>query len=531
MASSCMRRLTNSTRLAFLLTLAVAGVAGLVSGDGRAAESPSALPRAWAVGEIIDADIVTPFTLTVFHQEETAALRAVELPKVPSVWRHDPAVADAVEADLRKRFMAARERFGALIDREFQQRPLRNVAALSDRRFFDVVKTFRAQETGFPLSTNLAELWALGDAGQVVLDDFVGQLKRFMSAHLRADQPAEAGAAAAPVWIISLQPAGSGPGAKGSILEQATLYPASRYRRELADLAPASDRAVVAFLAGLLRPNCVLDEQATAQARARRQQELNVVDVHESGAVIARRGERVDARLKRTLDTLRGQLQAQTATGSAARLQIELERARQEAGQLQSRLEADRRASSPVVAPKINSSNSWVQPVGLAATALALALAIGWWRWRRRSQGGEWSIVSAHLDGVQGAEAEQWRERALAAEAKAAKATAMLRARMVPHLARWMMNELVQRLMHQRSVAQTSQQRAEQEVAELAERLEKLQAPLEERRRAYEQRIQQLEAQLAARDRQDHELIQARLDSTRRRLDSDRDDSPEPFAS
>ncbi len=522
MAKPRMRRPLNSTRLAFLLAFAAAG------GIGRTAESPSALPRAWGVGEIIDADIVTPFTLTVFHPEETAALRAVELPKVPSVWRHDPAVADAVETDLRRRFMAARERFGVLIDREFQQRPLRNVAALSDRRFFEAVKAFRAQDSGFPLSTNLAELWALGDAGQVVMDDLVGQLRRFMSAHLRADPPKDTDAVTSSVWIISLQTSGSGPSAKGSILEQATLYPASRYRRELVDLAPASDRAVVGFLAGLLRPNCVLDEQATAQALARRQQELNVVDVHESGAVIARRGERVDARLKRTLDTLRGQLQVQTATGSAARLQFELERARQEAGQLQSRLEADHRASTPAAPPK---TTSWLQPVALAAVALGSVVALGWWQWRRRSQRGEWSIVSAQLDGVQGAEAEQWRERALAAEAKAAKATAMLRARMVPHLARWMMSELVQRLLHQRSVAQTSQQRAEQEVAELAGRLEKLQAPLEERRRAYEQRIQQLEAQLAARDRQDHELIRARLDSTRRRLDSDRDDSPEPFAS
>ncbi len=525
MANFSTRRLTLPTGLGFLLAFAIVGA------DGLAAESPAGRPREWAVGEIVDADIVTPFTLTVFHPEETATLREVELPKVPSVWRHDPAVADAVETELRRRFMAARERFGAMIDREFQQRPLHHVAALSDRRFFDALKTFQAGDSGFPLSTNLAELWALGDAGQVVMEDYAKQLRRFMTAHLRADRPTEADAAMpAPVWIISTQPSGAGPAAKGSILEQATLYPVSRYRGELIDLAPVSDRAVVGFLAGLLRPNCVLDGQATAQARARREQELNVVDVHETGAVIARRGERVDAHLKRTLDTLRGQLQAQAATGSAARLQSELERARMEAGQLQSRLEADRRASSAVVPPK---SNSWVHPAGIAGVvlALALALAVGWWRWKRRTRSGEWSIVSAQLGGVQGAEAEQWRERALAAEAKAAKATAMLRARMVPHLARWMMNELVQRLLHQRTVAQTSQQRAEQEVAELAARLEKLQAPLEERRRAYEQRIQQLEAQLAARDRQDHELIEARLESTRRRLDSDREDSPEPIAS
>ena len=98
----------------------------------------------------------------------------------------------------------------------------------------------------------------------------------------------------------------------------------------------------------------------------------------------------------------------------------------------------------------------------------------------------------------------------------------MLRTNLLPHMARWMMGELVQRLVSQRSQAYNSQAQAEGEVAELASRLEKLQAPLQERMQAYERRIAELEAELAAKEDHSHELIQARIDSTRRQMEMER---------
>jgi hypothetical protein len=115
-----------------------------------------------------------------------------------------------------------------------------------------------------------------------------------------------------------------------------------------------------------------------------------------------------------------------------------------------------------------------------------------------------------------------WRERARVAEARAEKATALLRANLLPHVARWMMNELVQRLLSQRSEIQTSQQKADRDIAELAERLERIHAPLEDRLRAYEKRIAELEAELAAKGEQNLELIKAKIESTRRKLEGER---------
>ncbi len=119
-----------------------------------------------------------------------------------------------------------------------------------------------------------------------------------------------------------------------------------------------------------------------------------------------------------------------------------------------------------------------------------------------------------------------WRARALAAEARADKATALLRARLLPQLARWMMNEMLGRLLSQRSALLNSQQRAEREVAELAARLDGVHAPLEERLRTYEQRVAELEAQLAIKDQQNRELIEARIAAARGKLNEERRHPP-----
>jgi hypothetical protein len=98
----------------------------------------------------------------------------------------------------------------------------------------------------------------------------------------------------------------------------------------------------------------------------------------------------------------------------------------------------------------------------------------------------------------------------------------MLRTSLLPHLARWMMNELVQRLLSQRSEVLSGQQRAEREVAELAARLEEVHAPLEDRLRAYEQRIAELEAELAAKGEQNLDLIKAKIETTRKQMEGER---------
>ena len=149
-----------------------------------------------------------------------------------------------------------------------------------------------------------------------------------------------------------------------------------------------------------------------------------------------------------------------------------------------------------------------------------------WWWWMDRRPTGAIEGRSLALAVINPAAESEWKTRALAAEARAEKAAALLKARLMPQVARWMMGELMQRLLHQRSDLLTSQQKAEEEVADLEKRLEKLHAPLEDRLLAYERRIAELERDLAAKGEENRELIRAKIDTARKKLASERSKTP-----
>lgn len=170
----------------------------------------------------------------------------------------------------------------------------------------------------------------------------------------------------------------------------------------------------------------------------------------------------------------------------------------------------------PAASPPEGDAN---QPLLLALNIAAVVCFVVWWIWMGRRK-----AVAGSLPGIPGGtgEAEPWAERALAAEARAEKATALLRARLMPQMARWMMGELIQRLLAHRSDLVQSQQRAEDDVAELEKRLEKIHAPLAERLAAYEKRIAELERDLATKGEENKELIEAKIDSARKKLATER---------
>ncbi len=111
-----------------------------------------------------------------------------------------------------------------------------------------------------------------------------------------------------------------------------------------------------------------------------------------------------------------------------------------------------------------------------------------------------------------------WQERALAAEQRAAQATQVIRAGLTPHLARLMKDQLVWTLRAQRNRMVSAQGGAASLMAELAERLERIQVEFESRVGTYEQRIAELERELAAKAEVNRELIATRIEMTRKAL-------------
>lgn len=106
-------------------------------------------------------------------------------------------------------------------------------------------------------------------------------------------------------------------------------------------------------------------------------------------------------------------------------------------------------------------------------------------------------------------ESSQWQERVKQAEQRANKATAVVREGLMPQLVRLMREKIFQRLTSQRAQLLDSHLNGTMAVLELEERLEKIQSQFAMRLAAREQRIAELEAELAAKENIIRELIKA----------------------
>jgi DNA-directed RNA polymerase subunit RPC12/RpoP len=92
----------------------------------------------------------------------------------------------------------------------------------------------------------------------------------------------------------------------------------------------------------------------------------------------------------------------------------------------------------------------------------------------------------------------------------------LARAALIPHLARMMMNRLVQALFAQRSSLLDAQAEATQRMTELEERIAKAQVAVQKKLAAYESRIADLEEQLIAKERENHQLRRANFQLSRK---------------
>jgi DNA-directed RNA polymerase subunit RPC12/RpoP len=104
-----------------------------------------------------------------------------------------------------------------------------------------------------------------------------------------------------------------------------------------------------------------------------------------------------------------------------------------------------------------------------------------------------------------------WERRAEEAERRAGNALTTVRAALLPHLARLMMDKLVQTLVLQRRGLMDTQENATQRVEDLEKRLETLQQRLQRQLQTHERRIGELQAELAAKEKENGELAIANM--------------------
>jgi len=99
---------------------------------------------------------------------------------------------------------------------------------------------------------------------------------------------------------------------------------------------------------------------------------------------------------------------------------------------------------------------------------------------------------------------------------------AAARAGLLPHLARLMMNRLVQTLVLQRRNLMATQENAALRVDDLERRIDRVQQQFQRRLQTYEQRIAELEAELAGTRHENRELAHANMQHARRVMELER---------
>lgn len=157
---------------------------------------------------------------------------------------------------------------------------------------------------------------------------------------------------------------------------------------------------------------------------------------------------------------------------------------------------------------------------------LTFYVGVLYFRERRRLRAAAQSVVEAGLPVLTGVSSEQlpmevWQQRALLAEALAGNQALLLREKLMPELTEFVKQSLVQGLAAQRDALLAMQQQALQSLVEFEVRLTALQAPMQERIRAYENRIAELERETSVQGAEMRELTRTILQLMRKKLDEE----------
>ncbi len=449
----------------------------------------------YRVGDKATEDIITPMPLMVVDPDATALLKEKEALRVPVIFRFNEAAARAVESELLAACSLARSNFLFLMQERFPRRPL-PPDALETESFQNLISSARQLDPQFPLTPELARNWARGGRDDTWQAALIARVRTAMEMPIRDDNLPNALKLGTQITLV---PVSSDDEAislatvkqRGRDTARTKLLTVSRARAALQKKYSPEETALAGFAARWLRPNCFVEPELTRTARLRHTDLFFVADNYAAGQVLARAGQTLDQKMMAAL----GQLQEKAATGR-----------RQEPV-----------ATGPSNVAPTRRRDQWL----LLGLALTLWLLLTVWLTRRRQRRTLLpATIPAALPVYSGT--DSWQQRALMAEQQVAHAHAAMRAGALTQLARLFREKLVRGLISQRGELLEAQQSAAAEMAALERRLTELHAPLQERLRAYERRIADLEQALAAKGQENRELIQAKIQLIRHQMEAER---------
>jgi hypothetical protein len=453
----------------------------------------------YQIGDKVESDIVAPVELTVVDAEATEALKQKEAYKVPVVIRVYTNVADEVIQSFQEAFLQTRTNFLEAVEKTFSQRKL-SPWDLSSGAFQELAVLFQTQNQLFPVSLARATLWAGGTDDQPYLDSLNTALRRAMQLRVRADAWPEGIKIGAVVRLVPIVDAdetltASVAAQRGSNAPKNKLIPLTTAKINLQNYFPPEEQPASHYVASFLKVNCVVDEDVTRELQTQRTENILVADHYATGEILAKRGQAIDKKSKAALE----QLKEKAALGGLQQLVALM--------------------NDPTKASDNRKPAPWLVG-GLVTAVLVLVLAV-WQLTRLRQPVMVLPVPMVNRDLANVSE-KSWQARALTAEQRAGKTQSQLRDGVMSQVARWLSDHGVRGLISQRARLLAAQQIAINEMAELEARLEKIQAPLQDRLEEYQRRVWDLEKKLAMKGDENRELIQAKLEVVRKQLDHKR---------
>ena len=454
----------------------------------------------YKLGDVAAEDVITPVPLTVVNAEATEALKQKLAQEVPFVLRYNPAAAAQAETELRQQVDIVRSSFFAALQRVLRGRSL--IEASVDSPIFSQALAETARETpkDFPLDT-MARFWIRGASDETFVQALVGPLREAVAqpivqngveTNLPRNQTFRIVEVANFIGTATREelerPEQTILSTKVLSLVQARRTFAARFTGALEDQGR--------FLATFIRPNAAPDPAIREMLRTIKMEGAAVHETYAASQLIVQKGQTIDRPALAALALMRQKSPVGMAPGNPGQSEIGL-------GYL---------SRQPILIV-----------VGLTVMGLILFVSFRGFR-RRRST--EWVVVEPESSGWEPVEIAQgedggevWRYRTADAERKIERANAAIRSGVLG----WMRDKVFRSLVRQRGDLLSAQEKAEQEIRELVERLEQLHAPLQERIAAYEKRIADLERELAAKDEQNRELIGSRIYVTQQQLTLERE--------
>ncbi|HEX4343812.1 MAG TPA: hypothetical protein VH255_10490, partial [Verrucomicrobiae bacterium] len=135
----------------------------------------------YRVGDTVETDIVAPEKFLVVDPQATDALKRREGDRLPMIARYYPEVSGEAEAALLKTFANARNNFLNLGETQFKHHlPDPNA---SDE-LIQSVMDWPGLDKSFPLSAELAGLWARGQSDEAFLNSLTAELHVAMQQYI-----------------------------------------------------------------------------------------------------------------------------------------------------------------------------------------------------------------------------------------------------------------------------------------------------------------------------------------------------------